>query len=123
MHGTDGILVFHSAHNRQLLIEWLQRFDNCRQFEILTLGCRRPLVHDRAEREVDESHVRLWVGRGLRQGGPRWNHRIQQRQSHGDTGASKKSAAGKMSLRDEHWLWSPVNCSLSPELFSSETVR
>src|SRR5262245_43586979 len=102
MDRADCSAVLHAADNRQLTLERLERFDDRRQLETLALGGRRPLIHDCPEREIDESHMRLWLGRGLRHCGPRGNHSIQQRQSYGDASAAKKSTPGQVLLRNEH---------------------
>ena len=68
-------------------------------------GHRRPLLHDRAVRQIHEPHVRLRAGRGLGQRRPCRDHRVEQRQAHGDAGAAEERASREMLLGDEHyWL-------------------
>src|SRR5205823_8132746 len=86
----------------QLLPEFLERLEDRRKFKVGVLGRRSPPVHDRAMREIDESHARLWTRGRLRKGSRCGNHRLQQRQSYRDTCATKEHAARKMLLRYEH---------------------
>ncbi len=98
----DRRLVLQPAHDRQLLLERREGLENRRELEALALGGGRPLVHDRAVGQIHEPHARFRARRGLRQGGPCRNHRIQQRQAHGDAGAAEERAPGKVLLGDEH---------------------
>ena len=70
--------------------------------KVVAVGRRRPLIHDRAVRQIHEPHVRFRTRRGLRQRGPGRDHRVEQRQAHGDAGAAEERAAGEMLLGDEH---------------------
>ena len=82
-------LVVEAADDGQLLLERLERLEDRRQLEVRALGRRRPLLHDRAVREVDEAHARLRRRGGLRQRGARRNHRVQQRQADRDARAAQ----------------------------------
>ena len=106
VHGRrDRPLVLQSADHRQLFLERRERLEDRRQLEVRPFGHRRPLIHDRAVRQIHEPHARLGTGGRLGQSGPRRDHRVQQRQAHGDAGAAEERAAGEVFLGDEHhWL-------------------
>jgi hypothetical protein len=98
----DGAFVLQPADDRQLLLERRERFQDRRQLEVGPFGDRRPLIHDRAVRQIHEPEVRLRTGGRLGQSGPCRDHRVQQRQAHGDASATEEGATGKVLLRDEH---------------------
>ena len=98
----DGRLVLEPADDRQLLLERLEGLEDRRQLEARALGGRRPVLHDRAVREIHEAHARLRRRGGAGQHRPRRNHRVEERQSDGHTRAAKEGATREMLLCDEH---------------------
>jgi hypothetical protein len=102
MHRANSGAVLQPADDGQLLLEGLERFHKRRQLERLTFGRRGPLIHQRAQWEIDEPHVNFALRRGLTQRRRRRDHGFQERQAHGDTCAPKKCASRKVFLCDEH---------------------
>ena len=110
----------HAAHHRPVLevaergdvaLVRLERRHDRTQLEVGARAARRPPVHlravrrvahDRAVRDVEESHAQLRCRGRLRQRGRSRDHRIQQRQRQRDTGAAQHGPAGQMSFRQEH---------------------
>ncbi len=99
---ADGGLVLQAADHGELLLEGRQRLQNRGEIEGGAFRLGRPMLHDRAVREVDEAHVRRGSGRRCGQRGARRNHGIQQRQRHGRAHAAQERAALEMFLGDEH---------------------
>ena len=60
-----GIGVPQIADDVDLVVERLERLQDRRELEAGALGCRRPLRHDRAVREVDRAEPRPRLRRGL----------------------------------------------------------
>jgi hypothetical protein len=87
------VLVLETADDRHLLLERFQRLEHGTELERLALGGRRPLRHDRAVRQVDEPHVHLGGGGGLRERRAGRNHRVQERQRDRRAHAAQHRAA------------------------------
>ena len=102
MHGAIGHGVAQAADDGELLLEILQRREDGRQREVPALGGRRPLLHDGAVGEVDESEPRLARRGGRAQRGGAGNHRVEQWQRHRHARAAQHGAPGEMFLGDEH---------------------
>ncbi len=96
-----------SAHDVQAIAERLERLEDRRELESGALGRRRPLVHDGAVRDVDESEARERLGRGLCQQRPGRNHRVEQRQRQTHPDALQERSARQVLLGDEHFVLSP----------------
>src|SRR5207302_1784722 len=80
----------------------IQRFQDGAEVAERALACRRPLVHHRAVREVDEAHV--WRGfRGrLRQHRPGRNHRVEQREAERGAETAEDRAAREVFSGEIH---------------------
>ncbi len=79
-----GRAMSQAADDIQPVAVGLQRLQDRREFESRAFCGRRPFVHDRAVRHVDESKTRHRGGRGLPGQGLRRNHGIEQREGQGD---------------------------------------
>ena len=89
-----GVLVLEARYDRELVLEWLERLEDLRQIEFGAFLGRRPLVHDRAVREIDEAHPRERLRGGLRERRTRRDHRIEQRQRDRRAHAAQHGSAG-----------------------------
>jgi hypothetical protein len=98
----DGRLVLEAADDRQLTLERLERLEDRRQLEGGALAGRRPLLHDRAVRQVQEPHARLRRGGCLREQRARRHHRVEERQADGDADTPQERPPGEMPPGDEH---------------------
>ena len=76
-----------AADNVDLVSEGFERFQDWRELKTGSFLLRRPLVHDRAMRKVDERKARRHIRSRLTLGGQRRDHGIQERQREGDAGA------------------------------------
>ena len=85
-----------------MIPERLERFQDFGKLEAGAFGCGRPFVHRCAMRNINAAEPRLRTCRGLAERCLRRNHRLQERQRHGYARASKKCAAGKALLCNEH---------------------
>ena len=64
---------------------------------------RRPPIHHRAVREVDEADVRRRLRGRLRERGAGRNHRVEQRQAERGSESPQNRAARQVLLGDEHF--------------------
>ena len=103
MHGAAlARLVADVADDGELIAERRERLEDRAQLEVAAGRRRRPLLHDRAVREVEEPQPRLRRRRGVRERGGRGNHRIEQRQRRPRRPRRAERCGGKVLLGDEH---------------------
>ena len=104
-------LVLQVPERGDIALVRLERGEDRAQREVGTRAARRPPVHlravrgvahDRAVRDVEESHAHLRGRGGLRQRSRRRDHGIEQRQGQGDPGAFQHGSPGQVFFRQEH---------------------
>src|SRR4030095_15006835 len=125
VHGRrNRRLVLEPADDRQLLLEGSERLEDRRQLEAGPLSRRRPVVHDRAVRQVHEAHTRLRRSGGVNELRPCRDHGIEKRQSDGNTSTAKEGTTREMLFCNEHesvsgLLLPPTACRLPPTEYYS----
>jgi hypothetical protein len=95
------MLVLETAHDRELLLERLERSQDRHELEALAVGRRRPLAHDGAVRKVDEPELYERLLRRVRERG---HHRIEHRQRDRRADSTQHRPPRQMLLGDEHLL-------------------
>jgi hypothetical protein len=90
------------AHDIEMIAERLERFQDFGELEAGAFGCRRPLVHRRAMRNINAAKPGLRTGGRFAERRLGRHHRLQEGQRYGHTRSTKKGTAGEMSFTDEH---------------------
>ncbi len=99
-----GGAIAQAADDRHVLAVGLERREDLGQREVAPLPVRRPLAHDRAMGEVEETEQGLRRGRGLRERRARRDHGVQEGQRDADARALEQRPAGQVLLRQVHRL-------------------
>ena len=90
--GALAALVAQTADDGHVVAERFERLEDEREVEIAAGLRRRPLLLERAVREVDEAQARTRCRDRLRQRRSCRDHGIQQRERDGRTGAFEDGA-------------------------------
>src|SRR5438105_2475475 len=97
-----GGRVGESRNDRHLVSKEFQWLQDRSELEIGAVFFRRPLVHNRAMRKVDERQARQRLRGGFVLGGQSRNHAIQKWQSERGGRRTQESPSGKMLLANDH---------------------
>src|SRR5581483_2258716 len=111
MHRARRRGVFQTPERRNVLFMLFQRRKNGAELEagaraggspLVHGGTVRGVTHDRAVRDVEESHAQLGSGGSLRQGRAGRHHRIKKRQPERDSGGLQHRSSRNVFLGEEH---------------------
>ena len=100
--GRVGGAMAEARDDVHVVAERLERLEDGRELEVGAFLRRRPAVHDRAVRQVDEAEPRRRIRRRLREQRARRHHRVEQRQRERGSDALEERPAIKMLSGDEH---------------------
>ena len=96
-----GRFDIQTTYDQHLLAKRCKRLKRRRDFETAALNLGRPVIHDPANRQVDEAHLERRIRGSCRRGEGR-NHGIQKRQGQGCAGTTQERAARHEFLSDDH---------------------